>query len=815
MNKHVQREGSWPFTVGVVLVAIAALLMLNRSGSWQQPPQPDTPAESSDDPQQLLRSMIDKYRSTAAYADAGELTLRYLQNKKSFQQNWPAQVRFVRPGRIHVRSFNLTVASDNSAEPPRFYAQLQDPETNHLDGQVLAWEAPKKLSLEDFSRDVMLADQLGSRLQRPPVQLELLLNEKPLESLFQANMEFSLLPAQKIDGVSCQGVRASDANGSFTFWIDAETQVLRRIEYPAKQLLPELAADPAIEQVELVCDLHEATFQPKVAELDFSFQPTSKVHYVKNFIPPPKLSDTRLLGKPISPFEFVSSDGKKIDNASINGKITALLWYAHHPVCEAPAKAFAEMVRQHAQQPDIALFAICTEPTEVGEQQLRAQLAAWKVELPVGRDLQDFRSSVFGVGELPTVIVLDARGKVASILVGPEGVAVLPKALERLQQGEDLAQEALAKVALIREQYQYLLSSGGVNKPKIDAEPEKLAPMAPPQQLQLAEAWRIENLPEPSGILARDAQTLLAIADEREVWEINPRGEVTAKHVLPLPEHSTIDALRAWKSKDHWYYAGFNMVAPGVFIFDEKWQLLGSYGHERDNMSAVSDVQFAPWGEQDEPLLLVSHLDSLGLHAVSLRGEVVWRNRQYVPIASICLSHPLEERGQIGLLTGKDSLGMINRYGNEDPERKVPGWSFAELEAASFPSAKQAAYGAIGENTAGEPCLIGLNAEYAEQWNYPLPKLDFVSRMDSLLSAKLRKQSAGEWIAALPNGTVHVVSEDGEFNDTFSLGKHLRAIATLEDNEQPLLVFSTSQGIVAWKVNEKAAAENGTPMPKE
>ncbi len=33
---------------------------------------------------------------------------------------------------------------------------------------------PKKLGLENFSRDVMLADQLGSRLQRPPVQLELL-----------------------------------------------------------------------------------------------------------------------------------------------------------------------------------------------------------------------------------------------------------------------------------------------------------------------------------------------------------------------------------------------------------------------------------------------------------------------------------------------------------------------------------------------------------------------------------------------------------------------------------------------------------------
>ncbi len=27
----------------------------------------------------------------------GELTLRFVQNKKSFQQNWPAQVRFVRP----------------------------------------------------------------------------------------------------------------------------------------------------------------------------------------------------------------------------------------------------------------------------------------------------------------------------------------------------------------------------------------------------------------------------------------------------------------------------------------------------------------------------------------------------------------------------------------------------------------------------------------------------------------------------------------------------------------------------------------------
>jgi peroxiredoxin len=802
-------EGSSSLMVGVAVLAMAGLLLLaltlggQSSGESVKLPSATSiatgsgpQADQASAAKALLERMITRYRTASAYADEATLTLRYQQDGRPTEQSWPAAVQFIRPGRVKVKAFQLTVASDAASSEPRWLARIRDPETNDLDGQVLSVPAPKQVLLEHFARDGMLAEQMGSRLQRPPVQLELLLSEQPLAALFTGSLTFALLEPQSHSGARCQRIEAKDSSGSFIFWIDEATELLRKLEYPAAQVLPELAADPSVTNVALVCDLASATWQPKLGDLDFSLPLPEQPHFMQRFLAPPRLSDTQLLGKEVRPFEFVMAGGEKITQESLRGKTVALFWYAHHPVCAAPAKAFADLAARFAEHDQLAFLAVCTEPPEVGDRAVKQQLAQWQVDFPASRDLHEQRSSVFALGELPAVVLIDSQGRYQSLLLGAEGIAVLPQAMERLSRGANLAGEALQRVAAIRAQYEQLLKSGGEVAGSTGQ--EKVAPPSPPQKLKLTPAWHAKDLPEPAGMCIR-GETLLALANEQEVWEYNAAGEVLARHRLVLPEGTRCDSLRAAQLQEKWYYAAFSLMKSGVFLFDEAWQPLGTYHAEPDTLASVSDVEFAPWGEQNEPLLLIAHADSLGLHAVNLRGEVVWRNRTYLPATSVCLSPPDDIRGSVALLAGKDAVGQVNRYGHEDPEHPVAGWSFRELQLGSA-DAQQAVYGALGRDLAGQRCLVGLSATLQESWNVPLPALEFAPQIDCLTHAARFAGPGGAWIVALPDGSVHVVSDDGTFNDAFRSGLPVRAVGVLPATPAPLLVLAADDGLHAFQV---------------
>jgi hypothetical protein len=816
MSQQKSQDSNLGVKLGVFLIGVGALLagirFMSGSSSLRKPVAKAQRYNGT--PADCLQEMVKKYHDAKAYADQGRLILSFTRGGRRSEQTWDAAIQFVRPGRLRLQAYQLLVVSDVASEDKRFYARLEDPETNNIDNQVVSRAAPESLSLNDFAGDRILADQLGSRLQRPPVQLELLLGEKALASLFTDSFKLEFLEPAEIHGVVCERIAAESASGKYVFWVNAETLLLHKLEYPTSALLPELVQDPFVTDGQLIAEFANATFEPKVSELDFTYTPPSAAHLVRTFVPPPTTSSVDILGKPVGEFEFVSPAGSKITRESFTGKIGVLFWYAHHPLCEKTSQAFAELASKYRDNSDIHFLAICTESADVGDKQILEQLKTWNVSFETARDLKEHRSRTFSVRDLPSIVLMDAAGKYQSLFVGSEGVTALPNALQRLQRGDDLASEAKAQVRKIREEYEKLLAAGGLANSANDS--ANIAPFSKPEAAELEECWKLDSLVNVRNlhITSGESPRLLVLLNSHEVWEISPTGEVKQKYNLALPKAAEISALRSVKVGEKEYFAAFKPFGPGVFLFDQQFKLLAAYPAEGEEQALVSDVQFAPFKENVDPLLLVGYAETVGLHAINLAGKREWKNRSYVPVGGMTLSLTDSVSGRNALLTGRGTVGVLNAFGNEFPELKVPGWSIVQLQLGKPTEAKGAAYAAIARTANDEPFLLGLDADFAEQWNYPLPNLGFAEPIDFLTHGQLRSQGSPDWVVAWADGSVHIVSADGSFSDNFNSGSSLQGIALLPSGDHSQLVLATKTGVIAWKVREKKGFDPTLPELK-
>jgi hypothetical protein len=774
--------------VAVAVLALSTLAMIARlAGCAPAKTTPPSPSSQRGEPAEAIRRIVARYREAEAYRDEGSLRLAYRRQGEAVSQSWPWSVQWERPGRLRIDAYNLHLSSDAGQQ---LIARIDDAESNDMDGQVVVRRAPETIKLSALEADPILFSQLVGRIQRLPIQLELLLGDAPLAAATEPGVELSWLDDAPIKGRTFSRIAAKSGDQRFVFWFDANTSTLRRLEYPAASLLPELAGDPAVSDAELIADLINAEFAAPTDPQAFTLALPADAKRVRAFVTPVVALDARALGQPVENFELPRLDGERVTPESLQGEPTALLWYAHHAACEEPLRTFVATCKglRH-----LNAAVACTEPAEVGDKAVREQLKAWKVDATAARDLKEVHARKFQVRELPSITLLDAEGRLQWIGSGPTMLAEFPEAVRRVQNGEDLAAEALARTKRLQTAYEKLVAAGG---PELDL---GVLPASAPSILKLKNAWRLnEEFTSPGTLWVdpTDGSRLLAVGGESTVFEVTSEGTVAAKHELNLRRGDKISALRATLHKGRRVVALFSPLEPRVRVFDDEWKLLFSYP-DADSTLAVRDVQWATLGH-DEPTLLVAFADTAGLHAVSLSGQRLWTNRSYVPLLSIAPGFQLP----CAFLTGRGGAMTIIDLGETAGEKEVRNWSLAHLFTARFSSPHQSAYLGVGAQDDGKPCLIGLNVAFEEQWNYPLPAGSFQRPVDFVASGVLRSGSSGEWVAAWSDGSIHLVSEDGNFSDTFNTGQELRGIAIVEGPMKPLLVVSTAKELLAWEVGE-------------
>ncbi|HEY2883127.1 MAG TPA: DUF2092 domain-containing protein [Pirellulales bacterium] len=215
--------------------------------------------------QQILKDMETAYRKAKSYADEGQVHIRFERDGKTFEDNLPFSVAFVRPNKLRMLCYDAMVVSDGK----QFHAALQKFAPN----QVLEVAAPAVLSVGEVVRDRQLRDTLAEGPAGGPVQLPFLMDDNTLAQLLQDAMQPpKLLSQESIEGHVCNRIEIDESQGKLTLWIDQHDNLLRQINLPPEDLRKMLEQNGPVKNLSLTIELHQARFDQPIDETAFKFE---------------------------------------------------------------------------------------------------------------------------------------------------------------------------------------------------------------------------------------------------------------------------------------------------------------------------------------------------------------------------------------------------------------------------------------------------------------------------------------------------------------------------------------------------------------
>ncbi|MBC7856632.1 MAG: hypothetical protein IAF94_24650 [Pirellulaceae bacterium] len=763
-------------------------------------------AQSSQDASDVLRQLLKTYREAKSYSDDGQVVLRFRQNGELMESKWKTAVSFERPNRLFVKAYQVTIGCDGR----ELRGRIQDEGSGEDGGQILVRPAPDRLKLKDLAIDPLLYENLSSQLRRQPIQLELLLESQGLASAFRGDVACKLLEDSSVEGQLCRRVEVPSPGGSFIFWVDAKSSLIRRLEYPAGALLPGLAQDPAVTDISLTAELTGAEFNPAIPPEQFVLAIPAGAKKMKSLVMPPQPLPSDLFGQETNEFFFTQLDGERLRSQDLAGKIAVLTWFQDDPAC-APVLGQIEQARQeYAENGKVAFYSVSTDPTTLSNDDLAKLLSSWSVAMPVVRDLEPFGKSLFKIQFHPTIIVLDASGRVQIVQTGggPELSKQLGVILERLLKGDDVAAEILKRAADEKAEYARLLATGGPEPTELLESPETvIRKRTEPKRLKLEEIWTNKEIKSPGNIcvVAEKGQEdrLLIISGWRAVCEVDTAGKLQQRHELPIPPEAAVTYLRTAKDvagKGHYLAAA--PLSPAFFLLDENWELTLTHpagGHPLQ----LGDAQLARLAGTEELTVYAGYVDLAGMQAITLSGKTSWRSRTFPNVLSVAVTpgkNPADPGAGL-LVTGDNGTVLrVSGSGKEQQPQDVEKFAMARVVSANFSQATQSPLLGIAGDEKGVAVAIGLDSTLKWRWQYVLPAGGHQRPIEPVASGELLPGRAGTWVIAGPDGSIHFLSEDGELTDSFFHGACITGIAVCKMDGAPALLVATDEGVTAWRV---------------
>lgn len=756
---------------------------------------------------EILARLLKTYRTATSYSDAGVVSLRFRQQGQEFGDQWPSSVKFIRPNKLALHAFQATVVCDGE----KLQAVIDDPVTGNVDGQVLDRPAPKQLKLGDLASDPLLYDILSSQLRRQPVQLELLLESSGLASAFDKDIACELLDDSTFDGHDCYRVSVPSPGGPFVFWVDKQKSLLRRLEYPIATLPPELTQNPDVSGVVLSADLHDAEIGGRIPESDFALKTPAGAKFVRSFIIPPRPLPSNLFGRQPERFFFTDLAGHEVGPSQWLDAVVVLAWYHDDPACAATLQQVSQAARQFRDNDAVKFFAVSTDQTSVSDEALEQRLREWEVDLPIVRDLEAFGRDVFKIQGHPTIVVLDKQGRVQIFQMGgnPQLAAQLGVIVDRLLAGDDLAADIVRQAEREQEEYDKLIAEGGPEPtPFVELPEAVISKRTEPKKFTLTKLWSTTDVKMPGNayLVGNGADRRLYVIEAgRNIVELAANGNIAGRHELPLPDGLAVTFLRSGSvgSNDPRYVLS-SPLAPCWFVFDASWQPVGQYPEPGAEPLQIVDLQLADLDDDSNVDVVAGNVGLLGLHAVSIEGKPLWRNRKFPNVTSVAVTRP-DDVGSWGVLVTGESGGVlrVNRFGNDEPEEQLPGWAVVRIAARDFDTQGGGGLLAVASSNDGKLRAIALDSQLKQRWTYDLPASVHQRPIEAVVASQLRGDDQGEWWLAGPDGSIHLVSDDGKLHDSFNYGAVLNGLVAGRVGDKPMLIVSTDEGVTGWGVEFK------------
>lgn len=441
---------------------LLAVLSLGVTGCNKKAPAPLEQADAVPAAEQILQRMVATYRNASSYSDQAVVRLKYREQGRWVQDEGSFAVTLARPNKLSLRAYQLTLVSNGR----RLYAVIADPGSNDMDGQVVVRDVPSPFRLDTIYEDQVMMDVMSGGMGGPPVTLELLLSDEPLKELLASGKGVELLGEAKIRERACDRVQVKLDEGQLVFWVERQSHLLLRLEYPADRLAREMAAGNCTD-VSLTAEFVQVRVNEPLTEDAFAFAVPESAKTVSRFVLPPQPLPSELIGQLPGDFQFTDLQGQPLMRDSLLGKIAVLLWFNDHPASQTALRELERVQKSLPAEARIACYAVCTEPSSVSHAQVQSLAQRWGSSLPLLRDLQACGRDVFRIPLAPTLVVLDAHGVVQIFEVGanPNLASELPDRLRLLAAGEDLAASRLAQFRQQQTLYQKKLAESSASAP--------------------------------------------------------------------------------------------------------------------------------------------------------------------------------------------------------------------------------------------------------------------------------------------------------------------------------------------------------------
>ena len=759
--------------------------------------------------EEVLQRMAAAYKKATSYADAGTIRLAIEQGERKIDESADFSVTLVRPNKLRMQVYQAMVVCDGR----QFHAAISD-----LPGQVLAKEAPDKLTMKAIYADRLLASVLGSGITGPPPQPILLLEDDPLSFVLHNAKATVLGKPETIADRQCYRVEVQRDYGTSVLWIDRESYALRRVVYPTEELRQEISRNGPVDRVSLVAEFVGAQFDGQVDAKAFQFETPAGAELVKFFVPP---DPAQLLAKKVPSFKFVDLNGKPVTPESLAGKITVLeFWDTTCGACRLSLPSLDKVRQQYKDQPKLAFYAVSVDGPDVENKGLQRAFADLGIQVPILRDAEQNMGRLFRTEGTPTRFIIDAKGVVQHVEVGvnpavADLAAVLSAEIEQLLAGKDIYQAPLEAYRERLKDYQRQVEAsaeaGSPGQPaakEIEIPRAEIARRSEPKTFKLTRLWDCTELTAPGNILvvqSGDGPPRLLVVDAgRSVAEVGLDGKLLATHPLSIEQTELVSSLRTAAGTDgQRSVAALASAQQRFHLLDPQWKLVFSYPQDalENRHSGIADVQLGDLDANGTLEAYVGYWGLVGVQAVSLEGKRLWSNRSLSNVERMAIVGP-DAQGRRRLLctSASDQLVVLDSGGQRLGKVTVPGRYLHWIVAADLSGNGQPELCALAAPRLGENEAIGLNLKGEELWAYPLPKGVYQLPVEPVVAGRLLPGTAAQWLISGADGSIHVIAADGKPLDRFNYGAALAGLATAELDGKPLLVVSTANGLEAWKV---------------
>ncbi|MDX1965300.1 MAG: redoxin domain-containing protein [Pirellulales bacterium] len=773
------------------------------------------PLAAADSAVGILQRMAQAYRVAETYADQAYVRQKFVRNGQEFTLEQPLQVAFARPNKLRLECYTLKLVNDG---------QTVRGAVENTEG-VLELPAPGQLTLDNLVLDATMQNIINQGFAGTPLQPLLLLGDDALSMIYQPSLQPRLAVEGRHENRLCHRVEIPSPAGVLTLWIDQESYILRRADYPLDGLRGELEKGGPVSDLQMFADFSQAQFNSRLAPEAFQFAVPPGALLVKRLISfPPPLSPTPLLGKPVPNFEFVARNGDKITPQTMRGKIQVLLfWGVDNPASRQILPLFAELAQRYGEMSaQLAFTPVNVDDAQVTNETIANTLSQLNITLPTLRDPQLDAKKSLGVDVIPSLLVLDAAGNIEhhwpELLLNM--ASTLPPFLDALLAGKSTAaasfEDFQLRLAEYR-RYQQMPPQAPGTVAEIPLAPAATQASAPSKH-RLEPLWKSSagQLAQGGNILVIEAGAgdpqVLVLDGSQAVCQFDSAGKLIQRHELGLPPQTPVTTLRtAVGANGQRSYLLFHPFEKHVHLFNEQWQKTLSYPQpQQQGQDQITDAQLIDLDGDGELEIALSYTGLTGVRLAKLDGTDLGGNRKDIQFGlRLAYSEPDAQRQRL--------LFCSTAQGNIVPLdfqlRAATPWTIPDVRLFGIVGGDVQPLGVrqyLGYTLAASSAtrLLALDKTGKPLWSYDLPAGVHQVPIDFLCTTPLVGQANRAWLMAGADGSIHLVDAAGTLIDKFATGQVLSGIGgyVTADGRQSVILTSSGQELTAWKLTPLESA---------